>query len=876
VDGNWNAWMVLVSIAIAVMASYVALDLAARVSASPPRESRLWLAAGAVCMGVGIWSMHFVGMLALRLPMAMHYDVPTTGASLLIAIVVSGFALHTAGRAHLGLVRLGVGAVLMGLGIAAMHYVGMAAMRMEGTIHYAPGLVLASVLVAIGASFGALWLAFRLREHTLPTAPWRRSGSAVVMGAAICGMHYTGMAAAIFPAHDAALGMAQAGSAAPDIWLAVLVSVFAFMLLAATLLVSLFDVNRGRSEARSTTLAASNDALQRATDALAREREFISALLDNISEGIVACDDQGTLTLFNPATRAFHGLPMESLPAQDWPKHYSLFDADGTTPLATSETPLYRAFAGELVHGVEMVIAPNDLPRRTVVCNGRALLDREGRKLGAVVAMHDITERKHAEQQLKQLAHFDPLTGLPNRRQFQESLTNATALAGAQGWQVAVLFVDLDNFKDINDTLGHAVGDDLLRQVSQRLLGCLRVRDTVGRLGGDEFGIVLLAQEDAQGLALRVAAKLHAALRAPFVLEGHVATCTASIGMTAFPADATDAPSLVRYADLAMYEAKQAGRDQHRFYTEAMNLRAREKLALESALRDALARQEFELHYQPKLSLATGAWVGVEALLRWNRPGHGQVAPAEFIPSLEATGLIVAVGAWVVDAACRQARAWRDAGLPPLPIAVNLSPQQLAGRRPFARGPGATLDGVGVELPMLVADCLLRHGVPGSQLEFEITENALIADADAAADILRRLKDLGIRISLDDFGTGYSGLTYLRRFRLDAIKIDGSFVRGLGSDGEDTSIIVAMIELARQLGLDVVAECVESQAQLDLLQSHGCQQAQGFRIARPMPATEMTSLWRGMAATPQPMEAGSAMPEPTTPEPIAPEPDEAG
>lgn len=599
-------------------------------------------------------------------------------------------------------------------------------------------------------------------------------------------------------------------------------------------------------EAGSQPQAVGDAALQRATEALAREREFTSALLDNISEGIVACDDSGTLTLFNPATLSFHGLPMEALPAQDWPRHYSLFHADGTTPLATSDTPLYRAFAGEHVHGVEIVIAPNNLPRRVVVCNGRALFDRDGRKLGAVVAMHDITERKHAEQQLKQLAHFDPLTGLPNRRQFMESLSNATALAEAQGWQVAVLFVDLDNFKDINDTLGHAVGDDLLRQVSLRLLGSLRMRDTVGRLGGDEFGVILLAPDDAQGLALRVAGKLHAALREPFVLEGHVATCTASIGMTAFPADATDTPSLVRYADLAMYEAKRAGRDQHRFYTEAMNLRAHEKLELEAALRQAFAHGEFELHYQPKLALATGKWVGVEALLRWNRPGHGLVSPAEFIPTLESTGMIVQVGAWVVDAACRQARAWRDAGLPPLPIAVNVSPQQIASRRPLARA-GAAGDGAGTELPLLVADCLLRHGVPGSQLEFEITENALIADADSAAEILRRLKDIGIRISLDDFGTGYSGLTYLRQFRLDAIKIDGSFVRGLGDDAEDTSIVVAIIELARQLGLDVVAECVESQSQLDLLHAHGCQQAQGFTIARPMPASELTDRWRGMA-----------------------------
>jgi diguanylate cyclase (GGDEF)-like protein/PAS domain S-box-containing protein len=562
VDGTWDPWLIALSVAIAMLASYVALDLASRVSASAPRQARYWLVAGAACMGVGIWSMHFIGMLALRLPVPMTYDLGITALSLLIAMVASGFALHTAGRARLGLARLAVGGVLMGIGIAAMHYVGMAAMRMGGTIRYSPGLFTLSIAIAMVASAVALWLAFRLRGETLHSAFWRKGLSAAVMGVAICGMHYTGMAAAIYPPvhalHVVAAGPAQEG------WLAPVIAVFTLLLLGATLLVSLFDVTRARTQARGDRLAAANEELRRVTEALALERGFVGALLDNISEGIVACDENGRLSRFNPATVAMHGgLGVQPLAAEEWSAHYGLYHPDGTTPLAPSEMPLQRAFNGERVQDVEVVIAPAGGTRRVVVCNGRPLFDAAGARIGAVVAMHDVTERKHAEEQLRQLAHFDPLTGLPNRRLFLESLEKSLAHAAERGWQAAVLFVDLDNFKDVNDSAGHLAGDALLREVGARLLGAVRVRDTVGRLGGDEFGIVLVTQEDARALATRVAEKIRQALDVPFDLEGRATACGASIGSAAFPWDGRDTETLLRRADLAMYEAKRAGRDHH-------------------------------------------------------------------------------------------------------------------------------------------------------------------------------------------------------------------------------------------------------------------------------------------------------------------------
>ena len=583
----------------------------------------------------------------------------------------------------------------------------------------------------------------------------------------------------------------------------------------------------------------------RVEGALEQEGEFLNALLDNITEGIVACDENGTLTVFNQATRDLHGLPEAPLPPEQWAQHYDLYLADGVTRMDTAQIPLFRAFNGEQVRDMEMVIAPRDRPRRVVVCNGRALSNRAGDKLGAVVALHEITERKEAEQRLQQLAHFDALTGLPNRRLFHESLRSA--MTEQQEWLVFLLFLDLDNFKDINDSLGHAIGDELLRQVGERLQGCLRLRDTVARLGGDEFGVILLTPNDPQ-VATVVAEKIQATLGVPFELEGHTVSTSASIGITAYPADTTDLHNLVRYADLAMYEAKHSGRNAYRFYTESMNLRVHEKLQLESALRQALARGEFALHYQPKVCLRSGRWTGVEALLRWHRPGHGLMAPADFIPVLEDTGLIVSVGAWVITAACRQLSEWQRVGFGPLPIAVNVSAQQVARRNtllPSAEPGGHTRIGVDpAELWSATAACMREHGVRAEQLEFELTESAVMGDAEHSVDMLARLKRLGIRVSVDDFGTGYSSLAYLRRFPLDAVKIDGAFIRDVTTDADDAAITLAIIGMAHRLNLQVIAECVETAEQLEFLRANGCDQAQGYYIARPMPVQELELLWR--------------------------------
>lgn len=583
----------------------------------------------------------------------------------------------------------------------------------------------------------------------------------------------------------------------------------------------------------------------RAEHALEREGAFLAALLENITEGIVACDQDGILSVFNRATRELHGLPEEHLAPELWAEHYDLYLADGTTRMGKDQIPLFRALSGEQVRDVEMVIAPKDRPRRVVVCNGRALFERNGEKSGAVVAMHDITQRKQSELSLQQLAHFDQLTGLPNRRLFQESLDGAIRQADSQQSVVFLMFLDLDNFKDVNDTLGHAVGDGLLREVGQRLLRSVRMRDSVSRMGGDEFGVILVAPDDPE-IAARIATKIIESLAAPFEIEGHTLSTSASIGITAYPLDTADAHGMVRFADLAMYEAKHSGKNSYRFYTEAMNQRVQERITLEAALRLALENEEFLLHYQPKFELQTGRWAGVEALLRWQRPGHGLVQPSDFIPALEQTGLIVQVGSWVLNHACAQLATWERQGFGPLPIAVNVSAHQMTTRTSPVRTAQAG-DAVALEASMDLwtnaSTCLQKHAFQAGQLEFEVTESTVMSDVEDSAEVLGRLKALGIRISVDDFGTGYSSLAYLRRFPLDTVKIDRSFIRDMTTNADDQAIALAIIGMAHRLNLKVVAEGVETAEQLDFLRTQGCDQAQGFHLARPMPLQALEALW---------------------------------
>jgi len=455
----------------------------------------------------------------------------------------------------------------------------------------------------------------------------------------------------------------------------------------------------------------------------------------------------------------------------------------------------------------------------------------------------DVTERRAFEERLLHMAHYDSLTELPNRLLFNDRLNQCLAHAARAGRSTAVMFVDLDRFKLINDTFGHAVGDELLEQVGIRFTGALRAGDTVGRLGGDEFAIILadLASPDD---AATIANNLMQLLEQPFELEGREVFISASAGITLSPADGTDADTLIKNADAAMYRAKEVGRGNSQFYKTEMNARSMERLALENDLRRALEREEFEVHYQPKVELSTGDITGVEALLRWNHPELGRVSPVRFIPILEDNGLIVPVGEWVLRAACRQISAWRAQGLTPVPVAVNLSARQLQQK----------------DLAHTVRKILSDHGTEPKLIELEITESTLMRNPEHAVDMLRQLKAEGIRLAVDDFGTGYSSLAYLKSFPLDTLKIDRSFIKDIITTPDDALITRAVISMAHSLRLNVVAEGVEDEAQLAFLRTNGCDEMQGFLFSQAIPAGECGDLLRAGRQLPPPKASGDLGP----------------
>ncbi len=567
-------------------------------------------------------------------------------------------------------------------------------------------------------------------------------------------------------------------------------------------------------------------------EALAQASRQNELILNSAVEGIYGLDLDGNTTFINPAAAKMTGWEPEELIGK--PQHVILHHsrADGS-PYPRDECPIYAAFNhGTTAHLESEVFWRKDGTSFPVEYASTPILDEHGELSGAVVSFSDITERKQAEETIRHMAYHDALTKLPNRALFQDRLKIALAQARRRERLLAVLYLDLDRFKAVNDSVGHEAGDELLRIVGERLSAVVRDGDSAARVGGDEFTL-LLSEVDGEEDAVRVAERTLETFRRPFLVGGHTFHVTTSIGIALFPSDGENAESLLRNADEAMYRAKDSGGDSYLLCTTAMNAGITERLAVEEGLRRGLERQEFIVYYQPQVEIDTGRVTGTEALVRWQHPERGLTLPADFISVAEDTGIIVPLGEWVLRTACAQAGAWQEAGLPPMRMAVNLSARQFQQRNLVEVVSGALRDG----------------RLAPRYLQLEITEGSAMQDAEFAIAMLTDLRKMGVQVSIDDFGTGYSSLNYLKRFPINALKIDRSFVRDLTTDAHDAAIASTIIAMAHALKLTVVAEGVETEEQLTFLKKRRCNEFQGYHCAKPLPVDKLEELLRERAPT---------------------------
>jgi diguanylate cyclase (GGDEF)-like protein/PAS domain S-box-containing protein len=557
-------------------------------------------------------------------------------------------------------------------------------------------------------------------------------------------------------------------------------------------------------------------------DALFEEKERAVVTLNSIGDAVVSSDAAGQITYLNVIAERLTGWALEEAMGRTLEDVFRIVDAETREPV---QNPMLLAIRDDKTVALKpnCVLVRRDGIESPIEDSSAPIHDRYGTVTGAVMVFHDVSVARAMTLKMSYLAQHDSLTDLPNRVLLNDRLNEAIHLSSRYRRKLAVIFLDIDHFKHINDSLGHVVGDRLLQSVARRLFTCVRSSDTVSRQGGDEFVVLLWEEREVLDAAL-TATRILEAIRLPHHIEEHELHVTASIGIVTYPEDGTDAETLLKRADLAMYHAKDAGRDSFQFFKLEMNARAIERQSIEENLRHAIERNELELHYQPRLDLATGEVIGAEALIRWNHPERGLVPPEEFISVAEDCGLIVPIGRWVLREACRQARAWQVSGLPALSISTNISSVEL-------RSPGF----VGG-----LRSILMETGMEPRLLELEMTESVLIDQSRHVADVLRELKEFGVRLALDDFGTGYSSLTHLKRFPIDTLKIDRSFVRDLATDGDGASIVTAMIGMGANLHIQVVAEGVETRQQLEILMEHGCQQAQGYYFGRPVPGEEFS------------------------------------
>lgn len=756
--------LVLLAASICALGSFITLFLFAQAREMHGQGRSGWLFLAGFAAGAVMWTTHFVALLAFQPNISIGFDPALTGGAFFVGVLLAtvGMAIAAYGPGHAGQIGGGV----VGLAAVALHFTAMASLHVSGKIAWNSTLLVMGVVLCGTAATLAIGRARNEGRNVQVIAP-------LLLAAGICVMHFVGMAAiTITPSTETPI---PPKSIDPTI-LGYFVGAMVLLLLGTGVATTM--IARGARK-----------------DAQTQLRNIADASV----EGLILTDGC-TILDFNASVGALAG-PGRASEMRGKPIWETL-DYTGDRSLSRFET--------------QILTDEGPVPVEVIARDTEA----EG-AVRRIFAVRDLRERRAAEQRILYLAHFDTLTGLPNRASFQDHLENDLAAIKERGGDLALMIIDLDRFKEINDVHGHAAGDELLKATAARIVALLSHHEFAARLGGDEFVIVQTGRNQPES-AGRLADKLLEVFNQPVLLAGQPFHVGLTIGISLSPRDGTDTRSLLANADLALYRAKEQGRSRACFFTPDMDETVRQRRILAQQLTQAIERDELEVHYQAQASIETGEIIGFEALARWNHPTHGYVAPSEFIPIAEETDLILHLGEWMLRKVCSEAANWTH----PYSVAVNLSPIQF--KLP--------------NLPEIVHQTLLETGMPPHRLELEITESALIDDLQRTLDMLRRIKALGVSIAMDDFGTGYSSLSTLQAFPFDKLKIDKSFVDKIGSRQQATVIVTAVLGLGRSLDIPVLAEGVESEAQRAFLSSESCSQAQGFLYGRPAPLAEIMHL----------------------------------
>ena len=811
-EHDWR--LVVLAGSVCFVASIVAISIFHRAIATRARRRWIWIAIAGAAIGYGIWATHFVAMLAYEPGVTTGYGVVLTAFSLAAAMLLTslGFGVAVGASGRSGAMA---GGVIIGGGIASMHYVGMWALEVPGRVAWSVDLVLISIILGMSLGYAALAVALTYRGYRGTLA------AAVLLTLAIVSHHFTAMGAVeITPDPTRAT---SALSLSPAV-LALAIAGVALSVLGMSLIGVLADrrlaTRTAKFEEIIGQLSSARQQLEGSQKELKEQTLRLDTAINHMVEGLCMFDAEKRLVICNERYGKLYRLPPELL--RPGTLHRDIIKYRVTSGTLKGDTS--DVAAEQLVSKLDALPVDVVSSRIDEFSDGRLIcVTRQPMAGGGWVATHlDVTEQRRSQAQITYMAQHDALTDLPNRVLLRARLEDALVDVRDRDLHLAVLMLDLDRFKEVNDTLGHPAGDSLLRSVAARLLGCGSETTFVARLGGDEFAVVEYVTDPAVEAA-SLAEAIKSALCEPFDLGDHQVTVGTSIGIAIAPGDGADSDMILKSADIALYSAKSGGRGAFRFFEPELNELIRARRDLERDMRKALARGEFELHYQPFVDLRSGKTRGFEALLRWHHPEQGLIPPAEFIPLAEETGLILPLGEWVLRTACAEAAKWHS----DLKIAVNLSPAQFRSR----------------ELVSTITGALAASGIAADRLELEVTETVIMHDSAAVFAALGQLRELGVRIALDDFGTGYSSLSFLQKFPFDKVKIDRSFVSELSSTMEEPRRIArAVVQFATSLGKTSTAEGVESAEQLDILRQEGCTEAQGYHLSRPMRASAITQL----------------------------------